>query len=199
MISLKAFLPQISRIFSTTPAALYERQRALVRLGLLEPTEGRGPGSGVPLSADNLAALIIALAVTDNLSDTDKRVQKLCDASPGFGSKCKFTGATTFRDAFSIILGSVEMAGRLEYIGVNRAELSAMIGYRQGRRSMNSPFYSDRVWSAEHRRSVRTASTFVVWPAITTNAMIGADTIQMTSALLANALAENNQDDGGVE
>jgi hypothetical protein len=192
MASLKAFLPQISGIFKTTPNTLYERQRALVRLGLLTGAEGRGPGSGVPLSADNLAALIIALAVTDNLSDTDKRVQKLCDASPGFGSKCKFTGAKTFRDAFSIILGSVEMAGRLEYIGVDRADLSASIGYRQGRRSMNSPFYSDRVWNAERHRSERIAST-LSWPAITTNAMIRKDATQMTSTLLANALAENNQ------
>jgi hypothetical protein len=176
MISLKAFLPLISRVFSTTPAALYERQRALVRLGVLEPIDGRGPGTGVPLSADNVAAIIIALAVTDNLSDTDERVAKLCNASPLFKSVCPFTGATTFRGALGSILSSVQTAARLESVHVDRVPLSAMILYRPRRKSMHSPFQTDR-------------KKHFVWPAITTNAMISGGSIKLTSGLLEHALS----------
>lgn len=176
MISLKAFLPLISRIFSMTPAALYERQRALVRLGILIPTEGRGPGSGVPLSAENVAALIIALAATDNLSDTDARIAKLCHASPLFKPTCPFTGATTFRGALAVILSSDQTATRLESVHIDRAQLSAMILYRPRRKSMHSPFQSNR-------------KTPFVWPAITTNAAISGGAIKLTTGLLEHALS----------
>jgi hypothetical protein len=176
MISLKAFLPLISRIFSTTPAALYERQRALVRLGVLEPIDGRGPGTGVPLTAENVAALIVALAVTDNLSDTDARVAKLCQARPLFKSACPFTGATTFRGALGAVLSSVQTAVRLDSVHVDRAPLSAMILYRPRRKSMHSPFQSSQ-------------KTSFVWPAITTNVMISGGSIKMTTGLLEHALS----------
>jgi hypothetical protein len=175
MMSLKAFLPQISRIFNSTPATLYERQRALVRLGVLDAADGRGPGSGVPLTADNLAALIIALGVTDNLSDTDQRVAKLCGASPAFKSTCPFTDAATFRGALAVVLGSIEKASKIEFLAINRDELSASIGYRSGRRSMHSPFQSNR-------------NSAFKWPAISTQAMIHNGALKLTAGLLTNAL-----------
>jgi hypothetical protein len=82
MASLKAFLPKVADAFRTTPDALYSRQRALVRLGLLPVTEGKGPGSGVPLSADTLGVLIIALLAADTLAEVDDRVVRLCEAKP---------------------------------------------------------------------------------------------------------------------
>src|ERR1700736_5204643 len=120
MMSLKAFLPELASIFYTTPAALYESQRALVGLGVLIPLEGRGPGSGVQLSASNVAALIIALAVTDNLSETDDRVQKLCDAAPVNVSRCPFTKARNLRDALSTIFSSPRLAKQLHSISIER-------------------------------------------------------------------------------
>src|SRR5579872_2549940 len=82
MIGLKAALPEISGVLGASADALYERQRALVRLGLLEAKEGRGPGSGVELSARALATLIIALMATDSLAETDVRVLRLASAKP---------------------------------------------------------------------------------------------------------------------
>jgi hypothetical protein len=80
MVSLKSFLPRISGHLRVSPAALYERQRALVRLGILRGEEGRGPGSGVKLSPDALAAIIVSLLLTDNLSEVDERVAVLLKA-----------------------------------------------------------------------------------------------------------------------
>jgi len=139
-MSLKAFLPHLASILGTTPAALYERQRALVRLGVLTVIEGRGPGSGVPLSADNVAALIIALAVTDNLSDTDDRVQLLCNAAPTPKPACPFTKATNFRSALSKVLSSADTAKRLFLFAVDRDELSAMLLYKSRIRTIDSRF-----------------------------------------------------------
>jgi hypothetical protein len=100
---LKSYLPRLAEIVGSTPAALYERQRALTRLGLLTALAGRGPGSGVQLSADCLAAMVISLLATENLSDIDKRMVRLCNARPLPGPACAITGAKTFRQAVTTL------------------------------------------------------------------------------------------------
>jgi len=45
--SLKSFLPVLSRILAEPADALYKRQLALVREGLMESVPGHGRGSGV--------------------------------------------------------------------------------------------------------------------------------------------------------
>lgn len=81
MVSLKAFLPNLAPILATTPDALYSRQRALINLGLLTTRKGRGPGSGVELSADSLAVLLIACLCSETLAETDQRVVAICSAT----------------------------------------------------------------------------------------------------------------------
>jgi hypothetical protein len=112
MRSLKAFLPKIAGPLKMSPAALYERQRALTRFGILKGKEGWGPGSGVHLSADTLAALITSLLATDNLSEVDDRVAYLLWAdSVGSGGRCAVTHAKTFGEALSRILSSPDARG----------------------------------------------------------------------------------------
>ena len=82
MAGLKSFLYGIAPILGVTGAILYERQRALVSLGVLKAEQGRGPGSGVPLSAENVAAVIISLLAAGSLSEVDERVVALCKAQP---------------------------------------------------------------------------------------------------------------------
>jgi hypothetical protein len=94
MASLKAFLPVLARILGTTPDALYSRQRALVNLGLLAIREGRGPGSGVELSADSVGVMLIACLCSDTLAGTDQRVVDICNAGDVFSSE-KFRQAVT--------------------------------------------------------------------------------------------------------
>src|SRR6478735_4032377 len=82
MAGLKSFLYGVAPILGVTGAILYERQRALVNLGVLKAEQGRGPGSGVPLSAENAAAVIISLLAAGSLSEVDERVVALCRALP---------------------------------------------------------------------------------------------------------------------
>ncbi|MBR1155893.1 hypothetical protein [Bradyrhizobium sp. JYMT SZCCT0428] len=82
MAGLKSFLLAVAPLLGVTSAALYERQRALVALGALKSAPGRGPGSGVPLTAENFAAILISVLATENLSDVDKRVVSLINAPP---------------------------------------------------------------------------------------------------------------------
>src|SRR5258708_17461156 len=69
MFGLKWFIPLLSEFLHLSPAALYGRQRELVRAKLLASTKGYRPGSGVRLSPDAVAMLLIAALATDNVSD----------------------------------------------------------------------------------------------------------------------------------
>jgi hypothetical protein len=81
MAGLKSFLYGIAPSLGISPLALYERQRALVNLGAIKSAGGRGPGSGVPLTAENFAAVLISLLATENLSEVDDAVVALCNAT----------------------------------------------------------------------------------------------------------------------
>jgi hypothetical protein len=118
MSSLKSFLYAISPIIGISPAALYERQRALVKLGLLTPAPGRGPGSGVPLSADSLAVMIICILAAESLSEVDERVAALCNAAPDAHSmsdvrRWKDLGEPTFCSEISRLLSGKQLQWRL--------------------------------------------------------------------------------------
>jgi hypothetical protein len=82
MIGLKAFLNVISEFSDEPFDALYERQRELVRCGLLPVRPGRGPGSGVPLTPETLATFLIGLLATDSLSEIARRTAQLSKAKP---------------------------------------------------------------------------------------------------------------------
>jgi len=78
MSSLKAFLPALSDILGLSRDALHNRQRALAELGLLDVVPGRGPGSGAPLTAANVAGLLISLLAARELRDVDAEVVAIC-------------------------------------------------------------------------------------------------------------------------
>jgi hypothetical protein len=140
MKSLKSFLPQISGFLSTTPAALYERQRQLVRLGILTAEKGHGPGSGVKLSAESVAALLVALLATDNLSDTDDRILLLLTAKPVLKSA---TDKKTFWEALAVLLLSPQKLQSLAFITVDRNMLLAKIMFRRGKKTSGVLFATD--------------------------------------------------------
>jgi hypothetical protein len=135
MISLKAFAPVLAEALGTTPAAIYERQRALVRQGLLPAPVGRGRGHGLPASATTVAIIIIAMMVTDNLSDTDDRVRMVAEAQ-FFNNKhwgrhtpkprCALTGRRDFKSALIALLRMTELPPGLT-VSVSRKDLSAAI------------------------------------------------------------------------
>jgi hypothetical protein len=98
-LSLKAFLEGLAPIVGLSPAALYERQRALTRLGLLTPEKGKGPNSGVRATPESVTTLLIAILLADGLSEIDARVGVLLNAKPLPRTRCVITGAANFGDA----------------------------------------------------------------------------------------------------
>ena len=131
MISLKAFGDELAPLLGLTSAALYERQRALVRIGELpEPAKGRG--HGLPATPETVAILLTAVMVTDNLSETDIRVHQLAKAhyrlaQDRSGGRCKLTGKAFFVDAVVAILGSERLTAQISRITVHRADSAAQI------------------------------------------------------------------------
>lgn len=119
--SLKSFIPPLAKAVGMTPAALYERQRALVRAGLLQAESGRGPGSGVRTTAQSVAMLLIALLATDSLSETAERTKLFARL------KCLPNAKTTFASALAALLTSNEEYGA---VFVNRGWQTATIIYR---------------------------------------------------------------------
>lgn len=138
MASLKSFLPQLAKIVGTTPDALYSRQRALTDLGLLLAKKGRGPGSGVALSGEAVAGVIIALLAADTLQDTDDRVGQTCNAKPS-EKVCPFTGERTFQAALGAVLASPELIKRFSGLSVARNQIGH-IGYGRPNRALASVF-----------------------------------------------------------
>ena len=105
MTSLKAYTPRLARMLGTSQAALYERQRALVRAGLLDQSEGRGPGSGVRATASSVAWLLIAVMATSNLSDVEARARDIAAVRPNKEVRGE-TRARSFHEAITGVLAS---------------------------------------------------------------------------------------------
>lgn len=70
--SLKALLPRLGEILDLTEDSLYERQRELVRCGLLPSPTGRGPGNGTPATLDTVSILLAASIV---MSDSRRNIK----------------------------------------------------------------------------------------------------------------------------
>jgi hypothetical protein len=140
---LKTYLPRLAEIVASTPAALYERQRALTRLGLLVAQEGRGPGSGVKLSADSLAVMIISLLATENLSEVDKRMLRLCNARPAEEPTCAITGAKSFRQAVATLFTEPSFShddGRVVSFSVEKYQQAKVFYFEPGAQSRRTVF-----------------------------------------------------------
>ena len=119
MISLKAFLPTLAAAFEMSPAALYERQRALVRIGLLPAPSTRGRNSGgATATPDSVGMMLIAVLATDNLSEMDDRIASFADKeafepATGKATRCRFTKEKTLRRALAAVLADSKIAATL--------------------------------------------------------------------------------------
>src|SRR5258708_3677450 len=131
MNSLKQFIPLMSGAFvNLSESALYERQRALVRAGLLHPVAGRGPGSGVELSPESVAMLLLAVLGTDNLSEVEAATKSLVTniriTTPE--TKGILIGAKNMHEALALSLREdVEEKNEILVVNVNRRDLTASI------------------------------------------------------------------------
>lgn len=124
--SLKAYAPGLAKFFNTTPAAVYERQRALVRAGLIDAGLGRGPGRGVQATPRTMAVLLIGLLVTESLTEAVELTELVMHL------KNENKPGETFAQALEDILRSPEKAAKVETLSVLRGEedARATIHYR---------------------------------------------------------------------
>lgn len=119
-LSQRHFLPRLAEILETTPAALFERQRQLVRAGLLAKHGTSGPGAGVQFSGESLAVLLIGVLATDNLADIGVKCAEMADAKIYGTQRCQLTNKVKFKDALATVISDQEVYKRVQSVGVIR-------------------------------------------------------------------------------
>ena len=184
--SLKAYAPLLAWRLGTTPAAVYERQRVLVREGVLKPSQGRGPGSGVPLSPYSVAVLLTAVLSTDSLSETADTVRMIATAkSIEADGVCSLTGKRNFVEAMALVLDSRhEYWRKMITITVDRTRAAAMINYDGDLGSMTSRFESEQ----EVERKVKASTKLLIYATLT-RALIIDITMDLKKSAEAHQLA----------
>jgi hypothetical protein len=111
--SLKTFSEQrLATWLDLTPAALYERQRQLVRLGLIDNPANKGRGAGVRATPANVAMLLLACMASDSLSEIATRSTRLARLR-SLSGRCPLTQATNFGGALKAILSDPPVAARV--------------------------------------------------------------------------------------
>lgn len=138
MISLKAFLPFLSRLLELSPAALYERQRALVRLDLLPRPSAPGRNSGAAMATpDSVAMMLIAVLATDNLSEMDSRIKNLAkkkaiDPHTGNARPCPVTGEFVLQEALTVVLSRSNVASNMSIEVLRKAKTARFVSSSNG-------------------------------------------------------------------
>ena len=134
MISLKAFLPVLSKEFGLSEAALYERQRALVRLGLLPQPMSRGRNSGGAMATPEAVGLmLIAVLATDNLSEIDERVLKIANSrtsrwnDPTKPAVCHFTNKRVLKKAVAAAISDADISVGLSLEISRNAQIARLV------------------------------------------------------------------------
>ena len=95
--SLKSIIPALATALDESEATLYERQRALVREGLLKSRPGHGPGSGVRASPEAVAMLLIGLVASTSWSVAGERARLIAETSTKPAPPCRLTRENSFR------------------------------------------------------------------------------------------------------
>src|SRR5258708_24447953 len=137
--SLQGCLPDIAEVVNANRTTLYERQRALVREGLLEALPGHGRGSGVRATPESMAMLTIGMLASVSLADVGPLARSFSEAG-SIASKCPLTGAKTFHAALSRIFSDESLAKRVNGISVRVNAGHAAIGFDGGNIDMDMDF-----------------------------------------------------------
>jgi hypothetical protein len=126
-VSLKSIIPELAKLLEMTPAAIYERQRALVRAGLLKSESGRGPGSGVLATPESLAMLLIAILATESLSEAAELTGMFANLKIEITvpftktpKQCPTTGKRRLADALAAVLASKDLTAQVSSVLATR-------------------------------------------------------------------------------
>lgn len=155
-LSLNALFPSLEHILGETPGTLRAFQRSLVREGLLESVPGKGPGSGVPGSAEAMAQFLIGICCQATRLENVPYAQAASKAAALGG--CTLTSKKTFGEAFAAILGDRRLASRVQQLTISTNAGAARISYdhdqetgfwkppRTARQSGGGIQYSALIW-----------------------------------------------------
>lgn len=130
MFALKTYLQSIAPLLGASGDALYERQRALVRMGVLHAGAGRGPGSGVKATPESIGMLLLSFLGTEGPAGTAEKTAALAQLSPSDGDRCPLTGQRSLIDAIVSILRSESLGRKVEDLTVSRTIGRATISFR---------------------------------------------------------------------
>jgi hypothetical protein len=137
--SLQGCLPALAEVLNVNRTTLYERQRALVREGLLDALPGHGRGSGVRATPESVAMLTIGMLASVNLADVGPLARSFSEAG-SIASKCPLTGGKTFRAALSQIFSDESLAKRVNGITIRVNAGHAAIGFDGGSAELDMDF-----------------------------------------------------------
>lgn len=137
--SLQGCLPALAEVLNVNRTTLYERQRALVREGLLDALPGHGRGSGVRATPESVAMLTIGMLASVNLADVGPLARSFSEAG-SIASKCPLTGSKTFRAALSQIFSDDSIAKRVNGITIRVNAGHAAIGFDGGSAELDMDF-----------------------------------------------------------
>lgn len=181
MQSLRTMLPEICDILGITLAHAYERQRVLVKAGVLRARPGRGPGSGVPGTAQNLVTLLIALLLGDLREHPISTVKAITSAKPVH--RCAFHGEARFGEVMTAILEAdplaLGIARNPTAIWIERDSVEAVIQYERIDKSKST--FGDR-----YRVIYRTQQS-AQRARLHVQAMLDREALPMIRRVLANA------------
>jgi hypothetical protein len=179
-VGLKASLPALAGILGETRISLQERQKLLVAEGLLETVPGHGPGSGVRLSPQSVAMLLIGCLAAVNMGQLGPRARAIAETT--MTPACGLTGATTFADALTRLIADEAMAARVTAIKVAVTHGYALIEFDRGSSEFKGPMPMKTeigLLSTERGLSIEIA--------------IATDTIRALSAAVAGQLHEKRK------
>lgn len=132
---LARHIPALATILGEKPTTLYERQRELLREGLLQALPGRGRGSGVQATPEAIALVLCSLMASPSLTGAGPRTRAMAEsmtAPPASPTPCGLTGATRFAAALARILSDEARAERVKEIRVRTGDRLATIEYEGG-------------------------------------------------------------------
>jgi hypothetical protein len=123
MGSLKAFMDDFADDLGTTPALIYERQRALVRARILVPEKkGKGPGHGVIAAPSTVARVLIAVLASIDLLSCVRRCNEIGNLT---------RSGKAFLEALTEYLATPDKAARLVSMTVSKSSRWAALAYKK--------------------------------------------------------------------
>lgn len=176
--SLKLFAPGMADLLGMTAAALYNRQRELVRAGLLEHEGHRGPGSGVRTTAGAVATLLIAALAEDGLADVAVQTGRIIAAEDKSATEAN-RHFRRFGDALPALLTSEAKSRKVVDLTISKNAGLAVIRYREGKSTISQTFIND----AEKVPAIRKDATI-------SGAIVAALSAQVRAIIEEGAVAE---------